>query len=192
MANSVDPDQTAPSGAVWSGSALFAYAISSEALVYKMFGHLPYLCCFFSNPLLLTEHHISYIIIRFLINVQVQGQHSYQWAPFQIAGLLHAWQISHQEKYYQWWLIKLLSTLVISKSKELSGVLQDIGTLPYQICRIEEKINRTTTFHNWICHLTPEVRNILKILWKRGDIAPKRSNFSSFINILLPVVRFPC
>ena len=27
MANSVDPDQTAPSGAVSSGSALFAYAI---------------------------------------------------------------------------------------------------------------------------------------------------------------------
>ena len=26
-ANSVDPDQTAPSGAVWSGSALFAFAI---------------------------------------------------------------------------------------------------------------------------------------------------------------------
>ena len=25
MANSVDPDQTAPLGAVWSGSALFAY-----------------------------------------------------------------------------------------------------------------------------------------------------------------------
>ena len=25
MANSADPDQTAPSGAVWSGSALFAY-----------------------------------------------------------------------------------------------------------------------------------------------------------------------
>ena len=30
MANSVDPDQTAPSGWVWSGSALFAYAILSE------------------------------------------------------------------------------------------------------------------------------------------------------------------
>ena len=30
MANSVDPDQTAPLGAVWSGSALFAQAYLSE------------------------------------------------------------------------------------------------------------------------------------------------------------------
>ena len=30
MANSVDPDQIIPSGAVWSGSALFAYAILLE------------------------------------------------------------------------------------------------------------------------------------------------------------------
>ena len=42
MANSVDPDQTAPSGAVWSGSALFAFAILSDTLVYKIFGHLLY------------------------------------------------------------------------------------------------------------------------------------------------------
>ena len=41
MANSVDPDQTAPSGAVWSGSALFAYAILSDTLVYKILGPLP-------------------------------------------------------------------------------------------------------------------------------------------------------
>ena len=32
MANSVDPDQTAPLGAVWSGSALFALAYMSENL----------------------------------------------------------------------------------------------------------------------------------------------------------------
>ena len=32
MANSVDPDQTAPLGAVWSGSALFARAYLSENL----------------------------------------------------------------------------------------------------------------------------------------------------------------
>ena len=41
MANSVDPDQTAPSGAVWSGSALFAYVIWSGTLVYQMIGNLP-------------------------------------------------------------------------------------------------------------------------------------------------------
>ena len=32
MANSVDPDQTAPRGAVWSGSALFAQEYLSENL----------------------------------------------------------------------------------------------------------------------------------------------------------------
>ena len=32
MANSVDPDQTAPLGAVWSGSALFVQAYMSENL----------------------------------------------------------------------------------------------------------------------------------------------------------------
>ena len=34
MANSVDPDQIAPSGAVWSGSTLFVYAIWLETLVF--------------------------------------------------------------------------------------------------------------------------------------------------------------
>ena len=41
MANSVDPDQTAPKGAVWSGSALFAYVILLDTLEYKILGHLP-------------------------------------------------------------------------------------------------------------------------------------------------------
>ena len=39
------------------------------------------------------------------------------------------------------------STLVISKSKGLSEILRDIRSSTYQICRIEEKINRTTTFY---------------------------------------------
>ena len=42
MAYSVDPDQTAPSGAVWSGSALFEHAILSGTLVYEILGHLSY------------------------------------------------------------------------------------------------------------------------------------------------------
>ena len=32
IGNSIDPDQTAPLGAVWSGSALFAQAYLSENL----------------------------------------------------------------------------------------------------------------------------------------------------------------
>ena len=48
MANSVDPDQTAPSGAVWSGSALFAYVILSETLVFEILGHLPYILNLFA------------------------------------------------------------------------------------------------------------------------------------------------
>ena len=42
MANSVDPDQTAPLGAVWSGSALFAHAYLSEnlgSLRYKILSY---------------------------------------------------------------------------------------------------------------------------------------------------------
>ena len=42
MANSVDPDQTAPSGAVWSGSALFAFVILSDTLEFEILVHLPY------------------------------------------------------------------------------------------------------------------------------------------------------
>ena len=38
MANSVDPDQTAPSGAVWSGPTQFAYVILSDTLVFKILG----------------------------------------------------------------------------------------------------------------------------------------------------------
>ena len=42
MANSGDPDQTAPEGAVWSGSALFAYVILPDTL-FEILGHLLYL-----------------------------------------------------------------------------------------------------------------------------------------------------
>ena len=54
---------------------------------------------FFSNQgdvtlRLMIRHIIIIIIIGFLINVQVQGQHPHQWAPFQLAGLLHAWQLT--------------------------------------------------------------------------------------------------
>ena len=59
---------------------------------------------------------------------------------------------------------------VISKSKGLSEILRDIRTSTYQMCRTEEK---TATFYKRICNLNPEVRDILKILWKRRGIAPQ-------------------
>ena len=46
--------------------------------------------------------------------------------------------------------IYLQSTLVISNSKGLSKILRDIRTSTYQICRIEKKIIRTTTFNKYI------------------------------------------
>ena len=57
-----------------------------------------------------------------------------------------------------------------------------------KICRIEKKIIRTTTFNKYICNWTLEVRDILKILWKSGGIAPS----PLFHNIFVPVVRFSC
>ena len=71
---------------------------------------------------------------------------------------------------------------------EIYEILRDICTSTYQICKIEEKIIRTTTFNKYICNWTLGVRDILKILWKRGEIAP----FSYFPQYFLPVVRFSC
>ena len=66
--------------------------------------------------------------------------------------------------------IKILqSTLVISNSKGPSEILRDIRTSTYQICRIEEKLIQLTTFNKYMCNWTLEVRDILKILWKRGE-----------------------
>ena len=64
------------------------------------------------------------------------------------------------------------ATLVFSNSKGLSGTIRDIRTSTYQIFRIENKIIRTTTFNKFICNWTLDVRDISKILWKRGEIAP--------------------
>ena len=36
----------------------------------------------------------------------------------------------------------------------------------------KKKIKRTITFQKLICNLTLKIRDILKILWKRGEIAP--------------------
>ena len=81
-------------------------------------------------------------------------------------------------------ILRIQSTLIISNSKGLSEILRYIRTSTYQICRIKERIIRTTIF---------ELLN-LDIYWKYCGKEEKlllRSNFSSFFhNIFLPVVRF--
>ena len=55
----------------------------------------------------------------------------------------------------------------------LLNVVNRISFSPtYQICKIEEKLIRLTTFNKYICNWTLEVRDVLKRLWKRGEIAP--------------------
>ena len=83
---------------------------------------------------------------------------------------------------------KIQSTLIISNSRGPSEILRDIRTSTYQICRVEEKLIRLTIFNKYMCIWTLEVRDILKILWKRGEIAP----FSSFPQYFLHAVRFSC
>ena len=56
------------------------------------------------------------------------------------------------------------SSLVISNSKGLSEILRDIRTSTYQICRIEGKLIRLTTFNKHMCNWPLEIRDILKIL----------------------------
>ena len=68
---------------------------------------------------------------------------------------------THTHTHYIY--IYIQSTLVISNSKPPPEILRDIRTSTYQICRIEEKIIRTTTFNKYICvigHLK------LEIYWK--------------------------
>ena len=63
ITNSVDPDQTAPEGAVWSGCTLFAYAILSDTLMYEILEHLPYSLllwfCICDNVLLILDYNVS-------------------------------------------------------------------------------------------------------------------------------------
>ena len=90
------------------------------------------------------------------------------WAEIWKISKFFIWKFSvfGDENFY------IQSTLVISNSKGLSEILRDIRSSTYQVCRIEEKIIWLTTFNKLIGNWTFEVRDLLKILWKRGEIAP--------------------
>ena len=65
VANSADPDQTAPSGAVWSGSALFACAICQKLWCMQNFRTITLYICPWNK---LWEHILNSDNINFLQN----------------------------------------------------------------------------------------------------------------------------
>ena len=75
MVNTVDPDQTAPSGAVWSGSTLFAYVILSDALVFEFLGHLPYQKSRKSNSWFAS----SKIVADYMYIVNIMANHTLKY-----------------------------------------------------------------------------------------------------------------
>ena len=62
-------------------------------------------------------------------------------------------------------------TLVISKSKDSLKYFEISVLWHIVIVELKKKINRTAKFTNEVCNLTPKVRDVLKIFWKRGEIA---------------------
>ena len=63
--------------------------------------------------------------------------------------------------------------IVDSRCFEVQWSLWNTSRYPYlDISDLQNWIwkNRTNTFHKRICNLTSEVRDILKILWRRGEI----------------------
>ena len=69
-----------------------------------------------------------------------------------------------------------------------------------RLAELRKKIIQVMTFNKYtyicICKWTLDVKDILKILWKRGEIAPNFSSLGAisplFHNIFLRVVRFSC
>ena len=58
---------------------------------------------------------------------------------------------------------------------KFQGTLWNTSRYPYlDISDFQNwgKIIQTTTFNKYVCNWTLDVRDILKILWKRGEIAP--------------------
>ena len=66
MAKSVDLDETAHSGAALFGSALFAFSILSDTLVYKILGHLAYI-------------YVSGYSLNWMLNITKKKKKSYMF-----------------------------------------------------------------------------------------------------------------
>ena len=84
------------------------------------------------------------------------------------------------------------STPVVSKSKGLSKIFRDIRTSTYQILKIEEKEFKQLHLTNLYVIGLLKLRDISKILWKRGEIAPEEQFLLFSTIFFLLVGRFSC
>ena len=73
MANSVDPDQTAPIGLVCSGSTLFASILNSSVMLgnYLDFSRRHFQMHFFLGALRVNDHPRA-VLLRYLLHVCIR------------------------------------------------------------------------------------------------------------------------
>ena len=70
-------------------------------------------------------------------------------------------------------LYLLYSRLSLSRTPRDSFKYFEISVPRHiRFAELRKKLIRLTTFNKYMCNWTLEVRDILKILWKRGEIAP--------------------
>ena len=60
------------------------FRVTGLKILGRVGTHIFFIIFFLEIKIILSYHII--IIIGFLINVQVQGHHPHQWAPFQVTG----------------------------------------------------------------------------------------------------------
>ena len=98
---------------------------------------------------------------------------------------------SHYVPCFQVEVCSRYSRLSLSRTPRGSLKYMEIPVLRH-IRFGELKKNLTTKRPKFICNLTPLLKiYVIKLLWKRGEIAPKEQ-FSSYLQYFLPVVKFLC
>ena len=70
MTNSVDPDQTAPIGAVWSGSILFAFKLKLVINVRQLFAADDFSRRHFSDAFFLSALRVNDVFVKYFKDLQ--------------------------------------------------------------------------------------------------------------------------
>ena len=119
---------------------------------------------------------------KYLIFVKERFQLCLSTNPYSDEDEIQDTVLSQKRK----WGNGIITRTVDSRYLEFQGTLWNTSRYPYlDISDLQNwgKIIRTTTFNKYVCNWTLEVRDILKILWKRGEIAPY-DQFLLFFTIL--------